>query len=204
MMKLWHSGASPFVRKTMVTAHEFGRLPEIEIFPVATTVLKSDPDLRKRNPLGKVPALELADGQVIFDSRVICAYLIETADGAAKRQDLPGDRLKSMVLEALGDGIMDAAVNARYEKALRPERYQFQEWIDGQLLKVDTGLDALERDWTGVLNGPLNGGTIAAACALAYLDFRYENLAWRDGRRKLAGWFDTFNDRPSMRETVPA
>ncbi len=27
------------------------------------------------NPVGKIPAMQLDDGQVIFDSRVICAYL---------------------------------------------------------------------------------------------------------------------------------
>ena len=203
MMKLWYSPTSPFVRKVVVTAHELGRMAEIEKFPVATSVLKSDPDLRKRSPLGKLPALELADGLVIFDSRVICAYLIETADGNAMRLDRPEARLKSMILEALADGIMDAAINARYEIALRPERFQFQDWIDGQVQKVVTGLDALDRDWTDSLAGPLHSGAVAVACALGYLDFRYQNLAWREGRETLASWFDSFNERPSMRATMP-
>jgi glutathione S-transferase len=201
-MKLWHSPTSPFVRKVLVTAHELGRIDEIDKIDVATTIIDSDAELRKRNPLGKMPALELGDGRVLFDSRVICAYLVETADSDAMRPGSPQARFASMTLEALADGIMDAAVIARYEVGLRPERFRWQDWIDGQLLKVTTGLDALERDWTGHLNGPLDSGTIAVACALAYVDFRYQNLAWRNGRGKLARWFDGFSDRQSMRATA--
>ena len=46
-------------------------------------------------------------------------------------------------------------------------------------------------------------GTAAAACALAYIDFRMPELEWRSNRPALAAWFETFGARPSMAATVP-
>jgi glutathione S-transferase len=72
-MKLRYSPASPYVRKCLVLAHEAGLAGRIETVPTAT----ADPasGLAKDNPLGKIPALILKDGQVLFDSPVICEYL---------------------------------------------------------------------------------------------------------------------------------
>jgi glutathione S-transferase len=46
-------------------------------------------------------------------------------------------------------------------------------------------------------------GTVAAGCALGYLDFRYADRAWRNGRPKLAAWFETVGKRPSFQQTMP-
>jgi hypothetical protein len=42
------------------------------------------------------------------------------------------------------------------------------------------------------------------AAALGYLDFRFPELAWREGRRGLAAWFETAATRPGFAETAPA
>jgi hypothetical protein len=39
--------------------------------------------------------------------------------------------------------------------------------------------------------------------ALCYLDFRFADLAWRDGHPKLAAWHETFNARPSVVANPP-
>jgi glutathione S-transferase len=199
-MKLWYSPPSPFVRKVMVTALFAGK--QLEKIDVSTTVINSDEGLRKHNPLGKIPALELDDGRVLFDSRVICAYLI--SDLVDHPLNPTGDaRFEAMVLEALADGIKDAAVNVRYELSLRPEEYRWQSWIDAQLLKVDTALDALEAQWVDRLGGDPTVGKIAVGCALGYLDFRYPDRDWRETRPRLASWFADFANTEEMRNTAP-
>ena len=53
------------------------------------------------------------------------------------------------------------------------------------------------------LEGPLTIGQIAVACALGYLDLRWDADQWRQGRPKLAAWFERFSQRPSIADTAP-
>src|SRR3546814_14826488 len=80
-MKLRFSPTSPYVRKVLTTAHEDGIADRIEKVPTDVRGPKSD--LGRDNPLGKVPALILDDGTVLFDSPVICEYL-DTEHGGGR------------------------------------------------------------------------------------------------------------------------
>jgi glutathione S-transferase len=200
-MKLYYSSASPFVRKVLVCAHECGLDGRIEQVP--TKVLPTEPnrDLGKANPLMKLPSLECDDGLVLFDSVVICEYLDSLSKSARLFPPAGDGRWRALRLHALADGMLEAAVLTRYETFLRPAPLRWQQWIDGQLLKVDQALDFLEKN-PRELEG-LTIGTIAVGCALGYLDFRYADRKWREGRPKLAAWFETMSRRPSFEKTVP-
>ena len=202
-MKLYHSPASPFVRKALVAAHELGLADGIEIVPVAMTPVKSVPELNDENPLGKIPALVLEDGTALFDSPVICEYLDTRHDGPRL---FPGDgpaRWSALCRQALADGLLDAAILCRYETFLRPPERQWTEWIDGQRSKFRRALDALENEADG-FGDTVDIGTISAACAADYLDFRSLDDGWRDRRPRLAAWLERFAARPSMQATRPA
>lgn len=199
-MKLHYSSASPYVRKVNVCAEELGLASRIEIVP--TKVLPSEPnrDYGKVAPLMKVPSLELDNGDVLFDSIVICEYLDSL--GGSKLFPAAGDaRWKALRLHALADGILDASILARYENFLRPAELRWAAWTDGQLAKVDQGLDFLERS-AGELQG-VNIGTISVGCALGYLDFRYADRNWRGAHPRLAAWFEEISKRDSFKKTVP-
>jgi glutathione S-transferase len=200
-MKLFYSAASPFVRKVLVCASECGLDGRIEQVP--TKVLPSEPnrEFGKANPLMKLPALERDDGLVLFDSIVICEYLDSLSNGARLFPPAGDKRWHALRLHALADGILEAAVLTRYETFLRPEALRWKEWIAGQLLKIDQSLDFLEQH-PADLEG-LTIGTVAVGCALGYLDFRFAERKWRDGRPKLAAWFETMSRRPSFEKTVP-
>jgi glutathione S-transferase len=61
----------------------------------------------------------------------------------------------------------------------------------------------IERE-IGDLEGlPLGIGHIAIGCALGYLDYRFDDLHWREGRPRAAAWYAQFAERPSMRLTAP-
>ena len=90
-----------------------------------------------------------------------------------------------------------------YETRIRPEDKRYAPWVEGQWAKVDRALDVLENRWIDHLNGPLDMGQIATACALGYVDFRHASRDWRKGRPKLAAWFEAFSRRPSMQATIP-
>ena len=203
-MKLFYSPSSPYVRKVMVLVAETGQ-EGIELVPATGTPIAPDAGVIERNPLGKIPALCREDGPTLYDSRVICQFLDARAKAGAGAGLYPTDgrRWDTLVVEATGDGILDAALLMVYEGRLRPEEMRFAPWVEGQWAKVDRSLDALEQRWMAHLEGPLDAGQIAVACALGYLDFRHDARGWRMGRPALAEWYARFAARPSMMATMP-
>ena len=200
-MKLYYAPTSPYVRKVMILLHETGQLDDVILEPVATTPIAPSDALRAKNPLGKVPALERPEGPTLYDSRVICAYL--DARAGDKLYPKTSARWDTLTLEATGDGIVDAALLMTYESRLRPEDKRWPEWVDGQWSKIANAVSVLNARWMSHLNGPLDMGQIAVACALAYVDFRHDARNWRKGNDSLAAWYAGFESRPAMQATVP-
>lgn len=200
-LKLIHSSSSPFVRKVSVTLSETGQTDDVALVGVKTTALNTADEAAAANPLGKIPALVRPDGPAIYDSRVICRYLVARA-GA----DLyPEDRLWDVLtLEATADGLLEAAVLMVYEKRLRPAEIVFDDLLTAQWGKVEGALDALNERWMSHLFGQLDMGQIAVGCAMGYLDFRHDDRNWRKGRDGLAGWYAEFAKRESMLATMPS
>jgi glutathione S-transferase len=201
-MRLLYSAASPFARKARVTALELGLADKIELVPIATTPIKPDPKLEAVNPIRKIPALVLDDGTALFESLAVCEYLDAEHGGNRLLPASGPGRWKERRIEALATGITDAAVLVVLETRLRPEANRWPDWIDAQLLKVNSGLDMLEAEAPDFGDGT-SIGRIAVGCALGYLGFRFPDLDWRTGRPALAAWFDTFDARPAMAETRP-
>lgn len=199
-MKLYYNPASPYVRKVRVLAIEADLMNDIDLAKVTTTPVGPDADLCADNPIGKIPTLVRDDGDALYDSRVICEYLDGLHGGARMFPENGEARWAAVRRQALADGILDAAVNTRYETFLRPGELRWPDWVDGQLEKIRRGLDMLEGESLG---DGVDIGTISVACALGYLDFRYPDEGWRDSRPKLAAWFEKFAARPSMGETLP-
>ncbi len=197
-MKLRYSATSPYVRKVMATAIETGLDGRIERVP--TDPWSPETDLPGSNPLGKVPALELEDGTVLFDSPVICEYL-DSLHGGAKLHPDGAARWPALRLAAIADGICDAAIN-RLLDTRRPEPQQSEGWQQRQKAAMARACDLLEAEAES-LEGPLTIGQIAVACALGYLDLRWDADQWRQHRPKLAAWFERISQRPSIADTTP-
>jgi glutathione S-transferase len=200
-MKLYYSATSPFVRKCLVSAHELGLRERIELAPAAPHPVNRDRALIAFNPLGKVPTLITDDGNVLYDSRVICEYLNALGDGHLLPQK-SAERWRVSCVVALADGITEAAVLVRYETFARPEHLRWKDWIDGQMDKVSCSLAEIEQR-AGTLDECIDLGTIALGCALGYLDFRFAALGWKHSHPKTAAWFARFAARESMLATRP-
>ncbi len=200
MLTLRYSPSSPFVRKIRIAASVLGLDREITIEP-ADTVSPAD-SIRRQNPLGKIPALMLEDGTVLFDSRVILEYLDHRAGGGRIIPNDPGARFSALRLQALADGIMDASVLLVYEGRWRPPERHEPKWIELQTGKVERALSALEAAPLPATTAP-DVGQIALACALGYRDFRFGD-AWRKDHPRLVAWLDDFARRvPAFAATAP-
>jgi glutathione S-transferase len=200
-MKLYYSPTSPYARKVRAAAIETGLDKKIDLVPATVSPVAASEDVDRVNPVGKVPAL--VDGKTaLFDSVLICEYLdskhrktkLFPKSGAAK--------WTALRQHAMADGLLDAALLARYETFLRPQQLRWSEWVDGQLKKVKGAVAAMEKE-APKLGNRANIGTIGIACALGYLDFRFPDLGWRTKAPKLAAWHAKFSQRPSIKTTVP-
>jgi glutathione S-transferase len=199
-MQLLMSPFSPYARKVRVCLRETGQLSAVEEVSVTTSPLASDPAIVAANPTGRIPVLIRDDGPALYDSRVITRYL----DARAGTRLYPVARLwEVLTLEATADGILDSAIVLTYEARFRNVDMQSTEWMDAHWSKIARAVAALDDRWLSHLNGPVDMGQIAVACALAYLDLRHDARNWRNGNDQLAAWFATFAKRDSMTATAP-
>jgi len=196
-MKLFSSPNSPFVRKVMACA--IARGIERRIEAVSTDPHVSPAALLAANPLSKIPCLITDDGVAVFDSPVICEYLDSLGD-ALPMFPRPGPgRWKALTLQALADGILDAAL-IRRGLAGAASAAAVQAVIARQQAVMGRALDVLEREPP---HRAIDIGSIAVACALGYLDLRFPTDDWRAGRPVLATWFEAIGEAPALARTAP-
>jgi len=198
MMILRSSPASPFGRKVRIAADVLGLADKID---VRETDLNDPADsIRAQNPIGKIPALILDNGEAIYDSPVILDYLDHLAGGSRIIPREPKARFAALRMQALCDGILDASLLQVYESRYRPAEMKVQAWLDRQADKVARGLAALEAAPPALTSTP-DVGQITLACVLGYRDLRFGG-SWRADHPKLVAWLDKFADQvPAFAQT---
>ncbi|HZH45458.1 MAG TPA: glutathione S-transferase N-terminal domain-containing protein [Roseococcus sp.] len=194
-MKLYHSPASPYVRKVNVVAIHHG----LTLDRVATNPHESPAELLADNPLSKVPCLVTDDGVSLPDSPLICEYLDHIGTGEKLLPDHGLPRWNVLRVAALADGIMDAAV-ARRMAVQHPQDEARQQADARAKAAIDRALDVLEAEDD---TAPMTLGTVGAVCALGYLDFRFGHEDWRASRPKLAAWYERQMQLQPFAETKP-
>ena len=199
-MKLVGSRTSPFVRKVRVILAE----RDLPFDFVEESAWTADTTVPRYNPLNKVPALVMDDGEPIYDSAVISEYLDAISGGTLLPKDAAA-RARVRRDEALGDGIADAGITAFLERKREAGR-QDPGWIARQMSKVDAGIAALAKQLGGAqhLGGAQpNLADIACACALFWAEFRMPELGWREKHPNLNAWAQRMEARPSFAATRP-
>ena len=196
-MRLFYSATSPFARKVMACAVARGISKQIEL--ASTDPWSSPPALLAQNPLAKVPCLVTEDGLALFDSPVICEYLDSVGNDAPMFPPQHAARWRALKFQAIGDGIMDAAIVARMESN-RPREDARDSVITRQKDAITRALALLEATPPTT---HLDIGSITVACALGYLDLRHAALQWRDQRPRLARWEAVMAAMPEIAQTAP-
>ena len=196
-MKLYYSGTSPYVRKVMACAITRGLEARIQLHP--SNPHASPADLVGDNPTSKVPCLVTDDGMSLYDSPVICEFLDSLGDAPPLFPAAGAARWAALKFQAMGDGILDAAVPCRGEMQKPAEAAR-----DAQIARFKAAMsrtvDALEANPP---HAHIDIGSIAVACALSYLDFRFASDPWRASHPKLTAWFEAFSKNPGIARTVP-
>ena len=103
--------------------------------------------------------------------------------------------------QALGDGILDAALSLVMESR-RTEEQQSEFWQARWISAIHRGVDDMAEDIQAD-EASFDLGRISYACALGYLDFRLPDLNWRAPHPDLVEWFSEISRRVSFVLTVP-
>jgi len=192
-MKLYASAASPYARKVRIALIELGLSNRVEV--VATVPLE-DPGYRAINPLSKIPALELDDGTVIYDSLVILDWLDNATGGGQLTPLVAEARNEELRRHALANGLIDAAFNITSELR-RPEEQRSAFWIERWSRAIEAAAALLPDQ----LTDRITLSTITAATAADYIAFRLGALELETDA--LNAWRDTLGARPSLDTTLP-
>ena len=200
-MKLIGSLTSPYVRKVRVVMAEKKLECQFEL----EDVWSPDTTIQTYNPLGKVPCLVMEDGGALFDSRVIVEYLDTLSPYNRLIPQAGRERAAVRCWEALADDVLDAAVTVFKERQRTAEQIS-QTWIERQLQKINASLKTMS---DGLGEQAFCRGTsasladIALGCALAYLNFRFAEIEWRQTYPNLATLHDKMAARASFIDTQP-
>lgn len=206
-MKLWHSNTSPYVRKVMAVIKHHQLEDQIELQTIQSSFAPNSPH-NQDNPLGRIPALQMDNGEWLYNSHVICEYLDHLgAQNQPERHLLPRDSRRWSVLQlhALTDGIMENSIPILVERMHRPES---EWWITRHQQLIERNIRSfkeLER-YLAQFGDELNLGTISAVCLIDWYAVRREKLGLNlhDIVPHLAQWAVKMNEKyPELKTTQP-
>ena len=132
---------SPYTRRVAITLKLYG-MPSSSVISRASVIA---PRCGAANPLGRIPALVLDDGETLVDSSAIVDHLDQTHGGGRPLTPAGGaDRRAVLRVAALMMGACDKGLQAAYERNHHPPEKVHQPWIDDCLAQMRSALSAVE------------------------------------------------------------
>lgn len=163
--------------------------------------IRPNMDLLPFNPLIKLPILITAKGNAIYDSPVICEYFDYLGGENKLIPQQSEERWRVLTIQALCDGILDAAVLANQERMLRPEAIRWDTFREAQIARIERGLKSLSGQLPAA-GDRFSLDAISAICVFGYLDLRHAELDWRAQLPNAAAWMAGRADHPFVVETA--
>lgn len=203
-MKLYVSTFAPNPRRVTMFIAEKGIVGiEQVMIDLATNEHKSEAFVAK-NPLARVPALELDDGRVLCETRAICTYL----EGLYPEPNLMGEGFEERAFIEMADRRVEMHLFLGIANSVRHthpglavlEQPQFPEfgasqgekmreharWLDGELAKRPF-----------VAGARFTVADITAWCALEFARGLMKFRPGAEGMPHLQAWRDRMAERPS-------
>jgi glutathione S-transferase len=157
-------------RRVAITLHHYG-LP----FTRDTRSIFTDAaDIARINPLIRIPALVLDDGEVLIDSSAILDTLDQMAGDTALVPRSGPLRRRILQASALAQGVGEKAGAVVYERHFHPAEHIARDWELRSLVQTSAGLAELERRIGGpwFCGDSLSHADIMVFCTLGYLRLR--------------------------------
>ena len=202
MPVLYGRHASPFVRRVAVTLRLYGidyrHVPLMPFGPDKTA-------LAAFNPIARVPALQLGDGEMLIDSAAILDHLDHVAGGLSLTPAAGAARRRVLTLLAVALGANEKLVAGLYERHFRPREMWHKPWLDTCDGQVRDGFRWLDTQF---------GGPWFAGSAMTQADVTVA-VFWLFGRAKRPRFFaglgcakletlaEQLQDTPEFQATLP-
>lgn len=194
------SKPSPFGRLARAARLHLGLQDQIAVDMPAPEKVKLSAEAI--SPLARIPILVLSETDFIVDSRTIMIYFDQLASEPALK--LTGPQSAPVLSRlAIVTGLLDSALLILYEGRFHTPENRSADWIamqNGKILETLTYFSGIIPEEA---SSPIDGGDLALAIALEYLDFRFEG-AWRADHPKLVNWLESMNALvPTLAQTSP-
>jgi glutathione S-transferase len=211
-VKLINNGPSPYGRKVMIALREKGIPFEIEW----DIPWHKDTTVHHYNPLQQLPILLGENGEVVYESSYILAWLERHYPAPALAPEDPDDVLALRLLQVLSVGIMDAITRINFEMA-RPVESQSREWMGRQERKIVGAVAEIGRligDNAFALGDSFGLADLEVGTVLGHFDFMARNIPalselldgrirWRELHPNLGRYIDALEQRPSFLASTP-
>ncbi len=201
-MKLYTTTGAPNPDRVTFFLKEKGKLDAVEQIELA--LMEGEhrkPEYRAKNPVGRVPALELDDGTVLAESRAICTYLesvfpdpnlmgatpLETA-----QIEMWDRRVELMLMSSIAGWFRHGSPAAA---ALEP--VQCKEWSEMSheaTLKTSDYFDRVLGETEFVAGDRFTNADITLFVCMNF--GRYMRFKAWEGRENLTRWMDAMQSRP--------
>jgi len=202
-MRLFETKTAPSARRVAIYLAEKG----IEIERVEVNLLANEqksPEFLKKNPLGKVPVLELQDATYLPESAAIVEYLEEVHPNPSMIGKTAEERAHARASERIASDLFTrmALILLHSHPSMpkrRPGFIQVPQIAEVLQQSVDQLLDQLEarisdRDFLAGQNPTIADCTFFALMEAAYGSFDYK---LPDSCPRLRAWYQRFRTRPS-------
>jgi glutathione S-transferase len=190
---------SPYVRRVAISLRELG----FDYVHDTRSVFGDFDDMRKTNPLGRIPSLILDDRTTLIDSGAILDWLDEEVGEARALVPARGSaRRQALQVIAMACGAIDKAGASAYERILRPREYRWPEWIARCRTQAAGAIAALdETHWP--LDGAPDQAAITTVAMLRYVRMTDADLAPQGKYPRLDALADRLEQRPAFIATFP-
>jgi glutathione S-transferase len=199
---LYGRHASPFVRRVAVTLRLYGiGYDHVPLMPFGP----DKAELAAFNPIARVPALKLADGEMLVDSAVILDHLDQVAGVPSLTPAAGAERRRVLTLVAIALGANEKLVAGLYERHFRPREAWHKPWLDACDKQVRDGFGWLDGQFTGPwFTGPeMTQADITVAVFWLFACGKRPNFFAGLGCSRLQALADKLQDTPAFVATLP-
>lgn len=170
-MQLLGGFLSPYVRRTAVSLNQMG----LDWESVQVPVWDTPEEIKKHNPLVRIPTLLMDDGDVLVESYAILDALDEMA-GAKRLTPASGaERRKVMKVTAVGAGAIDKTIWAVYEMRFHDKEHVSRKWVEHNEAQAVGGFEWLNGQAEKAGDGWLCGDSVTQADITAAVGFTFAN-----------------------------
>ena len=206
-MKLYGGFGSPFTRRVGTTLLLYKLKHEHVV--LRGNVPEELEQLKKFNPLARIPALETEEGIALVDSVTILDYLDQQVETDILLTPQKGiERTKILNLMGIAAGAAEKSVSCYYEEGInakRPTDKVYRPWVDKMYEQTKDGIEAIEKLVVGpwIMGDDLTQADVSVVCFWDFIKKHRPKSAPEINCPRIEKISEMANLKPEFSATIP-